>query len=239
VNRRTLVRAGSVAALTLALIVASQILASVEPPKGTEVTAGSTTTVPTTTPPPPTTTTVPLPPITGPVRLDERSRLDGPGVGPVEAGMTLGEAEQAAGRRFTVTGHDDPTVRCYSASPDGLVGLALTVQGPADDPRAGKVVRVEATASTWSTVSGARVGSTVDEVRRLYNNRLDKSATTTTARRSSGVTTTTVPPAGLLTVTVRRGSQTFAVGFATSERQIVTAVYSGDAAAVKDPAGCG
>ena len=231
----------TIAALTMAL--ASQVIAGMEPTDDrTDLAAidASTTTVATTVPPETTTTAVPRPPITGPVRLEATARFDAPGVGPVEAGMTVNEAEQAAGRRFTVTGHA-PDARCYVAEPEGVLGLRFTVQGPVADPYEGRIVRAEATDSTWSTVSGARVGTSVEEVRRLYGRRLVGPSTTTTSttRPASRATTTTVLPATLLTVGLREGGRDYAVGFRTSERQVVTEIRSGDAAAVKDLAGCG
>ena len=231
----------------LTLIVASQVLARLEPAEdSSDLSAGgaaatTTTLPPTTAPPPSTTTTIPRPPINGPVRLEPTSKFDAPGVGPIEAGMTVNEAEQAAGRRFTVSGHD-PAARCYVAEPEGVLGLRFTVQGPVGDPYEGRIVRAEATDSTWSTVSGARVGSSVDEVKRLYGRRLTSPSTvapTTTARSTSRSTTTTVPPASLLTVALREGGKDYAVGFQTSERQVVTEIRSGDLAAVRDLAGCG
>lgn len=222
------------------LIVASQLLADVEPDDGPgDLGAGPATRATLPDPASSTPSTVTLPPVSGPVRLDETSLFDGPGVGPVETGMTLGEAEQAAGRRFTVSGRSDAGVSCFTAAPEGLVGLRFTVRGPVDDPRQGRIARAEATDSTWSTATGARVGSTVEEVKRLYRNRLDRAATTTTVRRSGSATTSTVSTAGMLKVTVRDGARTVAVGFVTSERQVVSAMYSGDAGAVSDPAGCG
>ncbi|HVF32020.1 MAG TPA: hypothetical protein VM933_03185 [Acidimicrobiales bacterium] len=242
---RTATRAASVSVGALALIVASQVLATMEPfDDPTDLRAGgagATTTTEVTTTLPPTTTAAPRPPIEGPVRLlEESSRFDAPGVGPVEAGMTVNEAEQAAGRRFAITGHD-PAARCFTAEPEGVLGLRFTVQGPVADPFEGRVVRAEATDSTWSTVAGARVGSSVAEVRRLYGRRLSGPATTTptTGRSSSRSTTTTALPATLLTVVLREGGREYAVGFRTSERQVVAEVRSGDLAAVLDLVGCG
>lgn len=223
-------RAGAVALVALVLIVASQVLAGVEPedlPADREVAveAGATTTTVAGDEPAPSTTTTsttaPLPPIAGPVRLTETSELDGRGIGPVEAGMTVAEAEQSAGRRFTIAGRDDPADRCYAASPEGLVGLRFVVQGPAADPREGEIVRAEVVDSSWATVSGARVGQSEAEVRRVYGGRVVQDRTTK-----------------MLTVAVKDGGRSFAVGFVMSERGTVTAMRSGDAAAVTQPEGC-
>lgn len=222
-------RAGAVGLVALVLIIASQVLASVEPedlPTDEEVAveAGATTTVAGDPPAPSTSTTsttVPLPPIAGPVRLTETSEIDGRGVGPVEAGMTVAEAEQSAGRRFTIAERDDAGDRCYEARPEGLVGLRFRVQGPAADPREGRIVRAEVVDSSWQTVSGARVGQSEAEVRRVYGGRVSQDRATK-----------------MLLVSVKDGGRSFAVGFVMSERGIVTAMRSGDAAAVTQPEGC-
>jgi len=231
-------RAGAVAIAGTALVVASQVIAAVDPSyeprqtreEETEVVAGGGEEAASSgseqaggaaDPAPTTTTTEALPPITGPVRLDERSGLDGRGIGPVEAGMTVAEAEQAAGRRFTIVERDDPGDRCYAATPEGLVGLRFVVQGPSGVARDGRIVRVEVEDSAWVTVSGARVGQSVAEVRRAYGRRV-----------------TGDEADGLLTVSVKDAGRSFAVGFVTSERGIVTEMRSGDAAAVAQPEGC-
>lgn len=238
VDAKTWERAGAVVIAAGALIVASQVIASVdesyEPRQNrneeTEVAAAggeeaaSTTIAPAggaAAAPSTTTTTEVLPPITGPVRLDERSGLDGRGIGPVEAGMTVAEAEQAAGRRFTIVDRDGPGDTCFAATPEGLVGLRFTVQGPAPVAREGRIARVEAEDASWVTVSGARVGQSVEEIRRAYGRRVvgDEKQ-------------------GLLTVSVKDGGRSFAVGFAISERGVVTELRSGEAAAVAQPEGC-
>ena len=226
-QNRTVARAGAVAVVAVALITASQVLARMDPgPPPPQLDPTRPTAAPvapaSTDPPEPVATTAPLPPINGPVRLDERSQIDGRGVGPVEAGMTLGQAEQAAGRRFAIVGRDEPGATCFGAEPEGLIGLRFAVQGPVDDPREGRIVRVEATATTWSPVSGARVGSTVTEIKRLYRGRVVESA-----------------DKRLLTVPLREGGRSFAVAFVTSERELVSALRSGDVAAIVPPEGGG
>ena len=217
-----------VACVAGVMIIASQVLATVEPVRApdpveeVEVVADDPAATTTTTAPvAATTTTVALPPITGPVRLDERSPLDGRGIGPVESGMTIAEAEQAAGRRFRVLDRDDPADRCYAAVPEGLVGIRFVVEGTDADPREGRILRVEAVDSGWATVSDARVGQSVAEVRRIYGRRLKGKEAE-----------------GLLTVPVSDGGRSFAVGFVMSERGVVTELRSGDAEAVAQPEGC-
>ena len=233
-DRAVVQRTFAVSIAAVSLIVASQVLAGMEPPRpgtqlgaGTEpadvdgVTTTAVTTATTVTPPTPPPTTA-LPPITGPVRLDERSKLDGRGVGTVEAGMTVAEAEQAAGRRFEIVDRADAADNCFGAVPSGLVGLRFAVEGPVPDPREGRIVRVDASDVTWATASDVRVGSPVDEIRRSYGNRAKATAD------GKGYT-----------VAVSDAGRDFAVLFVTSERGVVAAIRSGEAAAVQQPDGCG
>ena len=222
-------RAGAVAILAVTLIVASQVLAGVEPDRDARVTATGdapaptpTTAPPTTAPAPASPTTAPLPPITGPVRLDDTARIDGRGIGVVEAGMTVAEAEQSAGRRFDIVDRTAVDTRCYAVAPQGLNGLRFGVRGPADDPRTGEIVRIDATDATWATVSDVRVGSPIADVKRSYGRRAVAS-----------------PDGKALTVTVKDGGRSFAVLFVTSERGVVAAIRSGELAAVTQPEGCG
>ena len=121
------------------------------------------------------TTEVPLP---GPVRLVPTSRFDLRGVGPIEAGMTVHEAEQASGVRFTLSPMTATSGRCSTATPAGLDGLTFVVLAPggaaATDPKAGTIARAAATAPPFATVSNARVGSTLAEARSLYAGRYEE-----------------------------------------------------------------
>lgn len=224
-HNRFWTRATAVAIPALTLIVASQVLAGMDvPAPDTEVDAASgpsstTTPTPVTSGP---TTTAALPPITGPVRLDASAKIDGRGIGTVEAGMTVVEAEQSAGRRFDIVDRAAPDSRCYAATPQGLTGLRFVVRGPAPEPRDGVIVRVEATDTTWSTVSNVRVGSSVDEVKRAYGSRAKAT-----------------PDGKALTVDVRDAGRAFVVLFVTSERGVVASIRSGDAVPVLQPDGCG
>ena len=127
---------------------------------------------------PTTTTTEAEAPIDGPVRLVGTSRFDLRGVGPVEAGMTVHEAEQAAGLRFTVAAMPDTNGRCSSATPAGLEGLSFIVVAPggaaATDAKAGTIARAMATVPPFATVSNARVGATLAEARTLYAGRYEE-----------------------------------------------------------------
>ena len=176
-------RVGVVAALLVALLAGVGIgflLDDGGDGDGTVVAGGTTTsssssstssTSPSTTAPDGSTTTT-----TGPERLGQESTLDLRGVGPIEAGMTLREAERLAGRPIRVTEFDTFEGRCYYAEADGLPGLSFLVQAPGDaapsDPRDGIIGRATADEPQWRTVSGAHVGMTIAEIKALYPSHL-------------------------------------------------------------------
>ena len=132
----------------------------------------------TTTPRSTTTTTAAEAPLTGPVRLASTSRIDLRGVGPVEAGITVHAAEQAAGLRFRLSAMPATSGRCSSATVEGIDGLTFVVVAPggaaATDAKAGTIVRASATVAPFSTVSNARVGATLAEARSLYAGRFEE-----------------------------------------------------------------
>ncbi|HUP86335.1 MAG TPA: hypothetical protein VM143_11770 [Acidimicrobiales bacterium] len=211
----------------------------VETPAPTDVAAGPTTTArvaanePTssttssTTAPPSTTTTEP--PLTGPVRLLPSSRFDLRGVGPVEARMTVHEAERATGVRFTLAPIVATAGRCSSATPNGVPGLVFVVAAPggaaATDPKAGTIVRATATDPSFATVSNARVGSALAEARSIYAGRYEE-----VRFGRSGVA---------LTVLGRSGAdRDMGVRIDSVDGRQVTSLSSGLADALATPDGC-
>lgn len=102
-----------------------------------------------------------------PVRLD--------GIGPVIMGMTLDEATAAVGRRVAV---DQDSL--ISGDDTDLCGFAVVDGGPEelsfmvnrDRPRdEWRIVRLDVSDDgTIATVGGIRVGSTEEDVRRVYGN---------------------------------------------------------------------
>ncbi len=179
----------------------------------------------TTTVAPTTTSTFPPPPLDGPIRLTTATRVDGHGLGPVEAGMTAAKAEQIAGRRFRFIGYADATTACYRAEVDGLPGLRFAVKGPVADPRDGSIVRTEVTGGELATVSGIRVGASVDDVRSTYGGRARE------AKSTGGGSVFTVP--------VPDGNVRFGVAMVASSRGVVTGIFSGTEGALSELTGCG
>ena len=200
----------------------------------TDVAAGSSTTQPTdatakttTTTVPPTTTTTELP-LSGPVRLVPTSRFDLRGVGPIEAGMTVHEAENVSGVRLSLSPIQATSGRCSTASAiDGLEFAVLAPGGATvNDPKAGTIARGRATAPTFATVSGAHVGSTLDEARALYAGRYEE------LRFGRGGVALTIKGRSA-------ADRDFGVRIESTDGQKVTSISSGRIAALAAPDGCG
>jgi hypothetical protein len=176
-----------------------------------------------------TTTTSVEPPLTGPVRLVSTSRFDLRGVGPVEAGMTVHEAEQATGLRFTLTAMPTTNGRCSSATPAGLDGLTFIVAAPggaaATDAKAGTIARAQATVAPFATVSNARVGATLAEARSIYAGRFEE-----TRFGRGGVALTVKGRSG--------GDADKGVRIESTDGQQVTSLASGLLTALAAPDGC-
>jgi hypothetical protein len=113
-------------------------------------------------------------------RLTADTPIDLYGIGPIEAGMTLGEAERAAGVDLVPTGFDDFEGRCYYAYAEGLredfsflvtAPLSGGERVPLDRPEDGIIRRVSATKydeSPAQTLSGVAIGDTEEEVYDTY-----------------------------------------------------------------------
>jgi hypothetical protein len=108
--------------------------------------------------------------------LTRDTPLDLYGIGPIEAGMTLGEAEQAAGVGLTAHNFEDFGGVCYYATADGMeedfVLMVVSPDGePLDDPRDGIVVTASVHSlmkSPAQTLSGVAIGDTEQEVYDTY-----------------------------------------------------------------------
>ena len=178
---------------------------------------------------PPTTTTTTEPPLRGPVRLVTTSRFDLRGVGPVEAGMTVHQAEQAAGLRFALAPMPATNGRCSSATPAALDGLTFIVTAPggaaATDAKAGTIARVTATVEPFATVSNVKVGAKLTEARSTYAGRYDE------VRFGRGGVA--------LTVKGRSGAdKDKGVRIESADGQVVTSLASGLLTALAAPDGC-
>ncbi len=123
---------------------------------------------------PPEATTTSTPPTTsapdpdlGPPTLTDSSSVTTVGIDEVTFGMTLEDAQVAAGTRLLPLedGHDPV---CYEVEPEeGPDGLTFLI-------RDGTVERLEVGAGPITTRSGAGIGSTPDDLRRLFGDRIEE-----------------------------------------------------------------
>lgn len=98
------------------------------------------------------------------------------GIGPIEAGMTIAEAEQVAGVPIVADEFDTFGGYCYYAHAEGLndhFDFLVESPGPSPvaDPRDGIITRVSATqqmASPAQTLSGVGIGDTETDVYSTY-----------------------------------------------------------------------
>jgi hypothetical protein len=149
-------------ALALLLVVAACSGGDSEATSTTE-SSTTTTTQPTTTTTAPTTTTTTL----APVAFEDEWKLSIFGVGPIQIGMSVAAAERAGS--ITLEGELVPEVSetCYHVTALGdLAGVSFMI---IDDV----IARIEIESpSRITTLSGARIGSSVDTLRELWPDRL-------------------------------------------------------------------
>lgn len=160
------VRVATATALTLVLVACSGgdgAESSSSSSAATSSTTTTTTLATTTTTTAPTTTTS----ASVPVGVEAEWKLSIYGLGPIRVGMSVVEAETAAG--ILLDGEPDPAISedCYHVVPrDVLDGVAVMV---VDD----EIARVEVgPPSLVTTLSGARLGSTLEDLQALWPERL-------------------------------------------------------------------
>ena len=162
--------------------------------------------------------------------LTTRSRFHFRGVGPVRAGMTVREAEQAAGVSFQISDFEVFDGHCYYARVDGLENLSFMAGSaggnpPPTDPRDGVILRAEARGGPWRTVEGVDVGSTEDDVTAAY----------------SGIQTEPhVYQSGghYLTISGTGPDAGHGIRFETTPELVVEDIFSGQASAIMFVEGC-
>lgn len=119
----------------------------------------------TTTTTPATTTSAPPTSGLGPPTLDDSSAVTTAGVGAVEFGMSVAEAEQAAGSPLVPLDPEDAT-GCYEVEPEeGPLGLRFTI---ADDT----IERLDVVDGAVATRSGAGIGDSAQQLRDLFGESL-------------------------------------------------------------------
>lgn len=102
-----------------------------------------------------------------PNQVDNETPLALTQFGPIEIGMTVPEATQAAGIPFTqqASGGEEYGCLYYNLEPQ-VEGVAFMV---VDD----RIVRIDVTGGDIETLSGAGIGTTEAEIRQMYPDRLE------------------------------------------------------------------
>lgn len=104
--------------------------------------------------------------------LTLQSRLTSRGIGPVIAGMSVREAEEAAGVDFYFESFDDFEGYCYYGGVDGLdFSMLIEAPGtsPASDPYEGVITSISVYGeSTYQLESGLGIGATEEDVFEAY-----------------------------------------------------------------------
>jgi hypothetical protein len=138
------------------------------------VTSPPSSTTPSTSTSPAPTSTLPGPPPDTPGRLSLGSRVTATGIGPVQVGMSVPQAEGAGGVRLQRT-MDEYYPRCWYVVPKGWpkvhdhdllvdrVGFMIT---------GGTIARIDVWAGSIATREGIRIGSTERQVQRAYPGRI-------------------------------------------------------------------
>ena len=146
-----------IALLFLPLLFLAACTSPGEPDPGGTTTTSSTTT---STLPPTTTTTRPV--------LNAESRVGFEGIGPVKVGMSLSEASIAAGSPIEIR-PDFVLENCgYAYSVLGSDVGFMTSRENENDPW--RIVRVDVFGGDTKTISGAHIGSTEADVKKIYGN---------------------------------------------------------------------
>lgn len=164
-------------------------------------------------------TTAPVPTADlGTPTLVDTSTISTVGLDKVQFGMTLDEAQAAAGSELVTTGPRDPS--CYLASPaEGAAGITFLFSD-------GTVERVDISAPPIATRSGAKVGSTEAQIRELYGDQIQVQP------RADG------QPGNLLVFVPRdEADQDFRLVF-TTDGTTVTSYRAGRVPQVLAPTGC-
>jgi hypothetical protein len=91
----------------------------------------------------------------------EDSRLRTNGIGSVEVGMTVSEAERVSGRSFFKERGYRSDASCTYVSMSGLSGVSFMLIN-------GKIARVDVNNPRILTLRGAKIGDSEDRIKKLY-----------------------------------------------------------------------
>jgi len=197
----------------------------------TTSTSTSTTTTSTTTSTTSTTTTTPttsLPPV-----LDASTPLNPKGVGPIEAGMTVAQAEAASGLTLTAGDVELFGGYCFYVELEGHPDLSIRVGSPGPDPVRDPRDAVISAITIYRpvgpsgrlTTAGVGVGATEAEVREAHAGAVDEQPHL-------------YVPEGAYLYVLPPDTPGFGIRYVLDEHRVVTSIDVGDAGGITAPEGC-
>jgi len=240
-RRRAQVLAGG-GALAVAVVVAllvtqlpgdddNQGVVADDPSTTTSTTSTTSTSTTTTTTTSTTVTSTPPPP-----GIDASTPLNPNGIGPVEAGMTVAQAEAASGLTLTADGSlEDFDGYCYYVDLEGQPDLAIRVhspdQQPVTDPRDGVISAITIYAedpdgpSPRRTTAGIGLGATEAEVLEAHPGAVEEQPHE-------------YVPDGAYLYVHPADAPGFGIRYVLDEHRVVTSIDVGDADGIKASEGC-
>jgi hypothetical protein len=240
-RRRAQVLAGG-GALAVAVVVAllvtqlpgdddNQGVVADDPSTTTSTTSTTSTSTTTTTTTSTTVTSTPPPP-----GIDASTPLNPNGIGPVEAGMTVAQAEAASGLTLTADGSlEDFGGYCYYVDLEGQPDLAIRVhspdQQPVTDPRDGVISAITIYAedpdgpSPRRTTAGIALGATEAEVLEAHPGAVEEQPHE-------------YVPEGAYLYVHSADAPGFGIRYVLDEHRVVTSIDVGDADGIKASEGC-
>jgi hypothetical protein len=112
-----------------------------------------------------------------PEQLTGDTPLDLYGIGPIEVGMTLAEAERVAGVNLIPGNFEDFDRRCFFARAEGLEETFVLILNAPGSERLGRpedgIIRTVSAGEGTETLSGIGIGDTEKDVYKTYRDRIE------------------------------------------------------------------
>jgi hypothetical protein len=151
-------------------------------------------------------------------------RLHSNGLGPIAVGMTIGEASKVSEVRFEQSGSPPEPATFCTYYRGGLAGQVIAMRVIED-----RIDRIEVSDSSFATLSGVKVGDSIEHVQRVYGRALSVEPHHYLA--DQGVVLMVLGPYG-------SGETGTGVAFTASSDKGVTAIWVGRYSGIRESEGC-